>query len=110
MDGLSYVALLILVLIASLIGVLIWFLGGLPGRVASQRDHPYTQAIQVGGWATLFLGVVGWPLVLMWAYAGPETVSRVRADNDGGLSDELERLKSQLDGLSKQIQKSGGDS
>ena len=71
MDTLSIVALLMLLLLAALIGVLIWFLGGLPGRVAAARNHPQTQAIQVGGWATLLLGIAGWPFVLMWAYWTP---------------------------------------
>jgi hypothetical protein len=49
----------------------VWFLGGLPGRVAAERNHPRAEAINVGSWAALLMGVVGWPWVLMWAYSHP---------------------------------------
>ncbi|MGI9519006.1 MAG: DUF3302 domain-containing protein [Pirellulaceae bacterium] len=71
MDVLSYVALAMLLFMIALLGVFIWFLGGMPGRVAVARNHPSTQAITMGGWASLLLGVVTWPLILMWAYSNP---------------------------------------
>jgi len=49
----------------------VFFIGSLPGRVAAERNHPRAEAIKVGGWAALILGVVGWPWVLMWAYSHP---------------------------------------
>jgi hypothetical protein len=84
-------------------------LGSLPGKVAADRNHPYAGAIQVGGWATLFLGIVIWPLVLMWAYCGPVAV----ASSDSALGepwqDELGKLKTQVDTLAKQLQESVGE-
>jgi len=36
--------------------------------IAKRRHHPWAQAVTVGGWVTLFLGFVLWPVVLIWAY------------------------------------------
>jgi len=70
MSGLDAVAIIILLLLP-LLGIAAFvFLGGWPGRVATRRGHEYADAITVGGWVTLVLGAVFWPLVLMWAYAG----------------------------------------
>lgn len=77
---------------------LLWFLGGMPGRVAKKNDHPDADAIRVGGWASLLLGVVGWPWVLMWAYREPPSTK----DNSADLSRlservaDLERLLTQM--------------
>lgn len=108
MDALSVFALLILIMIAGLIGAAIWLLGSLPGKVAAERNHPYANAIQVGGWATLFLGVVAWPLVLMWAYSPPRIVAGDESMPDQKWRGELESLKTQVETLTKQTQQSGG--
>jgi len=62
-----------LVFITMMVAVLaiLGFLAAWPGRVARQRQHPYADAIAVGGWVTLLTGFVLWPLVLIWAYATP---------------------------------------
>jgi Kef-type K+ transport system membrane component KefB len=57
----------LIVLVASTAAVVI-FLAMLPGMIAKQRGHPWTAAVTVGGWVTLFLGFALWPLVLIWAY------------------------------------------
>jgi len=57
----------LIVLIASTVAVVV-FLAMLPGMIAKSRGHPWTQAVTVGGWVTLFLGFVLWPLVVIWAY------------------------------------------
>ena len=56
----------LLVMVASTVAVAI-FLAMLPGMIARKRNHPWTQAVTVGGWVTLFLGFALWPLVLIWA-------------------------------------------
>ena len=105
MDVLSYVALAMLLFMIALVGVFIWFLGGLPGRVATARNHPYSKAITMGGWAALFLGVVTWPVILMWAYSTPEleNSSPYTSDGENQLRDEVARLTSQVESLSRQI-------
>ena len=70
MSGLDAVAIIILLLLP-ILGIAVFvILGSWPGRVATRRGHEYADAIIVGGWVTLVLGAVFWPLVLMWAYAG----------------------------------------
>lgn len=65
LDIFAWIVLVVLVL--STVFVLI-FLAMLPGMIANRRNHPWAEAVTVGGWATLFLGFALWPLVLMWAY------------------------------------------
>ena len=68
MSGIDIFAWIVLiVLIASTVFVVI-FLAMLPGMIARRRDHPWKEAVTVGGWVTLFLGFALWPLVLIWAY------------------------------------------
>jgi len=110
MGVLDIIALLMLLVTAGLIGALFWFLGGLPGRVAKERNHPYEQAIAVGGWATLILAGVAWPFVLMWAYApfrhgNSEGRSATPEDE---LRKEYESLRAQVEGLTKQVQAQEG--
>jgi hypothetical protein len=108
MDILSIVALVLLIFMIGLIISLIWFLGGLPGRVAASRNHPNAQAIQVGGWASLFCGVVIWPIVLMWAYSKP--ARQASATNDANTHQQLADLKVEVARLSALVAKTGGQS
>ena len=43
-------------------------IGMLPGMVARKRNHPWAEAVSIGGWVTLIFGFVFWPLVMIWAY------------------------------------------
>lgn len=65
LDFFAWVVLIVLVL--STVAVVV-FLAMLPGRIAKERKHPWAQAVTVGGWVSLFLGFVLWPVVLIWAY------------------------------------------
>ncbi|TCL75532.1 DUF3302 domain-containing protein [Rhizobium sp. BK251] len=64
-DFFAWIVLIVLVL--STVAVIV-FLAMLPGMIAKKRNHPWAQAVTVGGWVTLFLGLALWPLVLIWAY------------------------------------------
>jgi len=75
MDGWDIAALLVLLLMGGLLASAIYGLASWPGRVAHKRQHPYSTAVNIGGWVTLFAGGVFWPLILVWAYATPETES-----------------------------------
>ncbi|MGO4665126.1 DUF3302 domain-containing protein [Bosea sp. 2RAB26] len=57
----------LVVLVCSTVFVIV-FMAMLPGMIAKRRNHPWAQAVAVGGWVTLFLGFVLWPAVLIWAY------------------------------------------
>ena len=89
MTGFDIAAWFVLLLLAALCIAAVVLLGSLPGIVANKRNHPYADAIMVGGWATLLVGVVLWPVVLMWAFC-PDLVSPTRqrvsstaANNEG---------------------------
>ena len=60
-------AIIVLVLLALSAVIAVAVLGGLPGRIARKRQHPYAQAVTVAGWIGLVF-VVLWPLALVWAY------------------------------------------
>jgi hypothetical protein len=60
----------------------VWTIGGMPGRVAAERNHPKAEAINVGSWATLLFGVIGWPWVLMWAYSHPAPETRTEENSE----------------------------
>ena len=67
---LDFAAILILLLMLAIIIAIAVVAGMWPGRVAVRRNHPYAEAIQIGGWITLICGGIFWPAVLIWAYAG----------------------------------------
>ncbi len=50
-----------------------------PGMVARRRNHPWADAVSIGGWVTFFLGFVLWPIVLIWAYVDAPVPTRVVA-------------------------------
>ena len=80
MTVLDYFAFVVIALPPAL-GVFVFvFLGGLPGKVATARNHPNAQAVKMGGWAALILGVVGYPFFLAWAYMTPEPDADVVSD------------------------------
>lgn len=81
MDGFDIAAFVVMVLLAAIGIGLLAFLGGWPGRVATKLEHPYAEAISIGGWVTLLMGGVGWPFILIWAYAPPGGTRVNDADN-----------------------------
>ncbi|MCV9937350.1 DUF3302 domain-containing protein [Boseaceae bacterium BT-24-1] len=59
--------LVLVVLLLSTVAIVV-LVAMLPGMVARRRSHPWAEAVAIGGWVTLFLGFVLWPVVLIWAY------------------------------------------
>jgi hypothetical protein len=55
------------ILAASAIAIF-FIAGSLPGSIAKERDHPWSQAVAVAGWVTLLFCFVLWPIALIWAY------------------------------------------
>jgi hypothetical protein len=68
MSPLNIFAWIVLVILIATTTAVVVFLAMLPGMIANRRGHPWTQAITVAGWITLFLGFALWPIVLIWAY------------------------------------------
>ena len=90
MDGFDIAAFVVMGILAGMAIAVFVFLGGWPGRIARRLNHPYVDAISIGGWITLVFGGVGYPFVLIWAYAPPGGVApasdepSLDADPEGG--------------------------
>ena len=94
-----------LVVIALLIGVVIWLvvlLGNMPGEIARKRNHPQAQAITALGWIGLITMGIGWFVAIVWAY-----YEQGDPAGDGGkLQQRIEDLENQV----KQLQAGGSES
>ena len=91
-----------LVVIALLIGVVIWLvvlLGNMPGEIARKRNHPQAEAITALGWIGLITMGIGWFVAMVWAYYKPDAA-------DSGLQERVEDLENQL----KHLQAEGDES
>jgi hypothetical protein len=69
---LNILALLVLIFVASSVVYLVYFLGGLPGRIARQRHHLQAEAIRMMGWLGLLTAGIVWGVALVWAYITPK--------------------------------------
>lgn len=69
--ALNIVALVILVSLTAFAVYMVFILGGLPGRIARQRDHPQADAIMITGWLGLLTGGIVWAAALVWALFRP---------------------------------------
>lgn len=84
MSGLDIFAWIVLVVLVLSTVIVLAFVGALPGIVAHKRNHPYAEAVTVGGWVTLLLGFVLWPVVLIWAYVDVPAKTTAAARAPGG--------------------------
>jgi len=64
-------ALVVLFILVALGIALVVVLGPLPGKIARQRNHPQTDAIQVMGWIGFITLGIPWLIALIWAYTKP---------------------------------------
>lgn len=69
MDALSWFALgvIFFVIVTLVYGVIA--IHDIPYKIAKARNHPHRDAIQAGGWISLFTLHMIWPFLWMWAYA-----------------------------------------
>jgi len=98
-----------LVVIALLIGVVIWLvvlLGNMPGDIARKRNHPQSQAISALGWIGLITMGLGWFIAIVWAYYKPEASASVEQDTGNDLRQRIDDLEDQL----KQMHAGGSES
>lgn len=58
----------VFIILIAIVVATIAALGMIPGHIARKRQHPWAEAVTIGGWATLICGFVFWPLVLIWAF------------------------------------------
>ena len=66
-----FALIVLLVLLALVVGVLIW-LGMMPGKLARRRNHPQADAINVCGWWGLITMGLLLPVAWIWAYTNPD--------------------------------------
>ena len=66
-----FALIVLIVLVAAAVGTWI-ILGMLPGKIARQRNHPQSDAINVcGWWGVITMGIL-LPLAFIWAYTNPK--------------------------------------
>lgn len=96
---LTFVVLIVLVV---LVGVIVVILGRLPGKIATDRNHPQSEAINVASWLGLIMGGLLWPFALIWAFIrSPDHSSAASAEQLAG-------LESRIDHLEEQVRRLGG--
>ena len=99
---LNFLTIVILIALAVLIGVIVAYLGLLPGKIARRRNHPQAEAINVASWLGIITAGALWPFALIWAFYRPREQPAV------GGSEELAELKSRLEALEEQVGRDGG--
>jgi CBS domain containing-hemolysin-like protein len=67
-NGISWV---VLILVPIVVLVVFWLVHILPEKIAEQRRHPQSKAIQVLCLLSLVFGGMLWPLAWLWAYSKP---------------------------------------
>ena len=101
---LDYVALFVIVFLICGVAAVIVALGSLPGKIASKRNHPWAEAVNVASWIGLATGVF-WPVAFIWAYLPvPIPGSRGAAERDGSDVD-LSSLQAKVSALEETVAK-----
>ena len=80
-DGFDVIAFLVFAVLLAVAVVVIIFIGGLPGKVATRRNHPHANAITAAGWISLITLGALWPIAFVWAFIPPRTHV---SSSDGG--------------------------
>ena len=96
---LTFVVMIVLVVLT---GVILAYLGMLPGKIAKGRNHPQAEAINVASWLGIITLGVLWPFALIWAYIRPREQSAVEG------SEKVASLESRVESLEDQIRRLGG--
>ncbi len=101
---LEYLALGILLVMATFIIYLVIYIHDIPYEIAKKRDHPHQDAIHIAGWVSLFLLHTIWPLLWIWAYLHRPGEKFLQMEVTGAGSEEqkkrIEQLEEQVRGLS----------
>ena len=78
-----------------LVATAIWLfviIGRIPGRIATEAEHPQAAAINLLGWFGLAAGGLGWVIALVWSKTAPERSSATTA----ALEARIEALEAKL--------------
>jgi hypothetical protein len=98
---LDYLALVILVMGLLVTFYAFIFIHDIPYKIAKARQHPYTEAIHVAGWLSLFTLHAIWPFVWIWAvsYRKPG-----EGEAAGGEGDQLHSRLAGIEARLKQLE------
>ena len=110
----DWIAIIVLIVVPVVVIVAFWLVHVLPERLAEQRHHPQTAAIQTLCLLSLVFGGLLWPLAWIWAFTKP-VAYRIAYGTDKGdewhlemgerakagalLADELAHLRAELDSM-----------
>ncbi len=72
-DGFDLFAFVVFAVILATVVWLVVFVGGLPGRIARTRNHPYASAVAAAGWISLATFGALWPIAFVWAFFAPRS-------------------------------------
>ncbi len=99
--------LVMFVIVAATIFLLVR-LGGLPGKIARDRNHPQADAIRVCGWLGLATLGLLWPIALIWSCTKPSTVPSGAAQfsREKELSDQIAELRAKVWELENELDRS----
>ena len=67
----DWIAIIVLIVVPVVVIVVFWLVHVLPERLAEQRHHPQTAAIQTLCLLSLVFGGLLWPLAWIWAFTKP---------------------------------------
>lgn len=108
---LDYVALGTIVFMAIGAAAAIVVTGGLPGKIARRRNHPWPDAVNIAGWIGLATGIL-WPLALVWAFLpvpAPYASAGQQSETDVYLAGTTAPANQQGESLAKTDSKSQSD-
>lgn len=89
---LDYLSLVILLMGLTVTFYAFIFVHDIPYKIAKARQHPYTEAIHVAGWLSLFTLHAIWPFVWIWAVSYRKPGEDQPTQSGGGEGDLHSRL------------------
>jgi hypothetical protein len=94
LDFWDYITFLVLALFVLSFMILLFWLAGLPGRIAIARKHPEAEAVKIMGWSG-FLVVVPWIQAFIWAFKPTDIIDirRFPKEEAEKTEEEITRLK-----------------
>ena len=99
---LDIIALLFIPVMSIMIAAAIVFIGGLPGKIAQKREHPWPDAVNAASWIGLATGVL-WPFAFVWAFLPvPNAEGSPGKSPDAGV-DDREELQKQVEALEAEL-------
>ena len=86
-------------------------LGGLPGKIARDRNHPQADAIRVCGWLGLATLGLLWPIAFVWSFTKPSVIASPagQASQEGRLSAQIVELHARVSVLESELERRGGE-